>query len=40
MKYKVKPTNFAKETLIDLSKANVGVTGDGGSDTPYSITAK
>ena len=25
---------------IDLSKANVGATGDGGSDTPYSITAK
>ena len=25
---------------IDLSKANVGATGDGGSDTSYSITAK
>ena len=25
---------------IDLSKVNVGATGDGGNDTPYSITAK
>ena len=25
---------------IDLSKVNVGLTGDGGADTPYSIEAK
>ena len=25
---------------IDLTKANIGATGDGGSDTPYSITVK
>ena len=35
-------TSFAVRPVvgIDLTKVNVGVNGDGGSETPYSITAK